>query len=123
MPLYIIHSIKFEDDKAQQDKSNQVIEKFQSQIKTYRKQLDEAEELAMLNIAKFKKTQAELEEAEERANEAEQALQKLRAKNRSSVSMSRPLSSGSAGSRAPSASRGLSSSRNSAGKSVFSMDD
>ena len=47
------------------------------------------EEVAALNLAKYRKVQNELEDAEERADAAENGLQKLRAKNRSSVSMSR----------------------------------
>ena len=40
-----------------------------------------------MNLAKFRKVQNDLEDAEERADSAESALGKLRAKNRSSVSM------------------------------------
>jgi len=39
----------------------------QSKIKTYKQQIEEAEEIAALNLAKFRKAQQELEEAEERA--------------------------------------------------------
>ncbi len=38
------------------------------------------EEIAALNLAKFRKAQQELEEAEERSDLAEQALSKLRAR-------------------------------------------
>ena len=40
------------------------------------------EEIAALNLAKFRKAQQELEEAEERADLADQALTKVRAKGR-----------------------------------------
>ena len=46
------------------------------------------EEVAALNLAKYRKVQTELEDAEERADSAENSVQKLRAKNRSSVSQS-----------------------------------
>lgn len=46
-----------------------------------------------MNLAKFRKVQNELEDAEERADTAEGTLQKLRAKNRSSVSVSRTSAS------------------------------
>merc|ERR1711872_412637 len=36
-------------------------------IKTYKQQIEEAEEIAALNLAKFRKAQQELEETEERA--------------------------------------------------------
>jgi hypothetical protein len=41
------------------------------------------EEIAALNLAKFRKAQQELEEADERADLAEQAISKFRAKGRS----------------------------------------
>lgn len=47
------------------------------------------EEIAAINLAKYRKVQQELEDAEERADSAEGSLQKLRAKNRSSVSVTR----------------------------------
>ena len=51
------------------------------------------EEIAAVNLAKYRKVQNELEDAEERADTAENTLQKLRAKNRSSVSVSRTSAS------------------------------
>jgi len=47
------------------------------------------EEIAAVNLAKYRKVQHEFEDALERADTAEGSLQKLRTKNRSSVSMSR----------------------------------
>ena len=47
------------------------------------------EEIAAVNLAKYRKVQHELEDAEERADMAENTLAKLRAKNRSSVSAPR----------------------------------
>merc|ERR1712014_210289 len=41
--------------------------KLQGKIKTYKQQIEEAEEIAALNLAKFRKAQQELEETEERA--------------------------------------------------------
>ncbi|TDG38225.1 hypothetical protein AWZ03_015353, partial [Drosophila navojoa] len=55
-------------------------------------QIEEAEEIAALNLAKFRKVQQELEDAEERADMAENAVAKLRAKNRSSASAGRAMS-------------------------------
>ncbi len=48
--------------------------KLQQKIKTYKKQIEEAEEIAALNLAKFRKAQQELEEAEERSKLAEGQL-------------------------------------------------
>jgi hypothetical protein len=44
--------------------------KLQQKIKTYKKQIEEAEEIAALNLAKFRKAQQEMEEAEERSKMA-----------------------------------------------------
>ncbi len=52
------------------------------------------EEIAAVNLAKYRKVQHEYEEAEERADAAENTLSKLRAKNRSSVSASRSMEGG-----------------------------
>ena len=49
------------------------------------------EEIAAVNLAKYRKVQHELEDAEERADMAENTLAKLRAKNRSSVSAPRSM--------------------------------
>ncbi len=43
-----------------------------SQVKGYKKQIEEAEEIAALNLAKFRKAQQELEQSEERADLNEQ---------------------------------------------------
>ena len=64
-----IKELAFQND---EDKKNQVAmsdlaSKLQSKIKTYKKQIEEAEEIAALNLAKFRKAQQELEEVEERA--------------------------------------------------------
>jgi hypothetical protein len=55
------------------------------------------EEIAAINLAKYRKVQHELEEAEERADASENALGKLRAKNRSSASVGRSSAVGIGG--------------------------
>ena len=47
------------------------------------------EELAAVNLAKYRKAQKELEEAEERADQAEVNMSRMRAKNRTSVSVTK----------------------------------
>ena len=54
-------------DKKNQDRMSDLATKLQAKIKTYKKQIEEAEEIAALNLAKFRKAQQELEETEERA--------------------------------------------------------
>ena len=51
-----------------------MIDQLQGKVKSYKKQIEEAEEIAALNLAKFRKAQQELEETEERARLAENAL-------------------------------------------------
>ena len=50
------------------------------------------EEIAAINLAKYRKVQHDLEEAEERADQAENAASRLRAKTRSSASASASVS-------------------------------
>merc|ERR1711915_744608 len=66
-----------------------LVEKLQAKIKTYKRQVEEAEEIAAMNLAKYRKVQHELEDAEERADVAEGSLGKVRSKNRSSASVGR----------------------------------
>merc|ERR1712033_137255 len=51
------------EDKKNQDRMSDLAAKLQSKIKTYKQQIEEAEEIAALNLAKFRKAQQELEEA------------------------------------------------------------
>merc|ERR1719447_890001 len=60
-------AFQIDEDKKNQDRMSDLANKLQSKIKTYNKQIEEAEEIAALNLAKFRKAQQELEEVEERA--------------------------------------------------------
>lgn len=82
-------SLQADEDKKNHDRMQELVDQLQGKIKTYKRQVEEAEEIAAVNLAKYRKIQHEVEDAEERADQAEQALQKLRAKNRSSVSVTR----------------------------------
>merc|ERR1711990_16407 len=64
-------AFQLEEDKKNQDRMSDLANKLQQKIKTYKKQIEEAEEIAALNLAKFRKAQQELEETEERAKLAE----------------------------------------------------
>merc|ERR1711874_602601 len=55
------------EDKKNQDRMSELASKLQMELKTYKQQIEEAEEIAALNLAKFRKAQQELEETEERA--------------------------------------------------------
>merc|ERR1712066_1045261 len=56
-----------EEDRKNQDRMSDLANKLQQKIKTYKQQIEEAEEIAALNLAKYRKGQQELEETEERA--------------------------------------------------------
>ncbi|ODM92650.1 Myosin heavy chain, muscle [Orchesella cincta] len=71
-----------EEDRKNHERMQDLVDKLQQKIKSYKRQIEEAEEIAALNLAKFRKTQQELEEAEGRCDISEQQLQKYRAKNR-----------------------------------------
>merc|ERR1712173_503770 len=62
------------EDKKNQDSMSELANKLQMKIKTYKKQIEEAEEIAALNLAKYRKAQQELEETEDRNKMAEAQL-------------------------------------------------
>uniref|UniRef100_A0A1Q3G4C2 Putative myosin class i heavy chain n=1 Tax=Culex tarsalis TaxID=7177 RepID=A0A1Q3G4C2_CULTA len=59
-----------EEDRKNHERTQDLVDKLQQKSTTYKKQIEEAEEIAALNLAKFRKAQLELEEAEERASVA-----------------------------------------------------
>merc|ERR1719259_1625101 len=67
-----------DEDKKNYERMQDLVDNLQQKIKTYKRQIDEAEEIAALNLAKFRKAQQELEEAECRADAAEQAYAKAK---------------------------------------------
>merc|ERR1712042_48923 len=72
-----------DEDRKNHERMQGLIDQLQGKIKTYKKQIEEAEEIAALNLAKFRQTQANLADAEERADLNEQALAKCKARGRS----------------------------------------
>jgi len=67
-----------DEDRKNQDRMGELANKLQSKIKTYKQQIEEAEEIAALNLAKFRKAQQELEETEERSKMAEAQIGTIR---------------------------------------------
>ncbi|CAB4065402.1 MYH6_7 [Lepeophtheirus salmonis] len=63
-----------EEDRNNQDKMSDLASKLQQKIKTYKQQIEEAEEIAALNLAKYRKAQQELEETEERCKMANTSM-------------------------------------------------
>merc|ERR1719175_276434 len=66
-----VKEVLFQND---EDRMTDLASKLQGKIKTYKKQIEDAEEIAALNLAKFHKAQQELEECEERARTADAML-------------------------------------------------
>merc|ERR1719230_2500987 len=71
-----------DEDRKNHERMQALIDQLQGKIKSYKKQIEEAEEIAALNLAKFRQTQTSLIASQERADLNEQALGKLRAKGR-----------------------------------------
>ena len=79
-----------DEDRKNQERMQALVDQLQSKIKSYKKQIEEAEEIAALNLAKFRKAQVDLQESLERADISEQALAKSRVRGRS-LSLARDL--------------------------------
>ena len=56
-----------EENKKNQDRITDLVDKLQQKIKSYKKQIEDAEEIAAINLAKYRKAQQDFEEAEERS--------------------------------------------------------
>merc|ERR1712113_261162 len=67
-----------DEDHKNQDQMSELANKLQQKIKTYKQQIEEAEEIAALNLAEFRKAQQEFEETEERSKMAGVQLETLR---------------------------------------------
>merc|ERR1712051_1100999 len=67
-----------DEDHKNQDRMSDLAGKLQAKIKTYKKQIEEAEEIAALNLAKFRKAQQDLEETEARSQMAGATLAVVR---------------------------------------------
>ena len=72
-----------DEDRKNHERMQALIDQLQLKIKSYKKQIEEAEEIAALNLAKFRQTQAQLGEASESADLNEQALAKAKQRGRS----------------------------------------
>jgi myosin protein heavy chain/myosin heavy chain 6/7 len=72
-----------DEDRKNHERMQALIDQLQSKIKSYKKQIEEAEEIAALNLAKFRQAQAQLGEAAQTADLNETALAKAKARGRS----------------------------------------
>merc|ERR1712142_875032 len=72
-----------DEDRKNHERMQALIDQLQSKIKSFKKQIEEAEEIAALNLAKFRQAQAQLGDAAQSADLNEQALAKAKARGRS----------------------------------------
>lgn len=72
-----------DEDRKNHERMQALIDQLQSKIRSYKKQIEEAEEIAALNLAKYRQAQGGLAEAEERADLNEKALAKCKTRARS----------------------------------------
>ena len=73
-----------DEDKKNHERMQALVDQMQSKIKSYKKQIEEAEEIAALNLAKFRQVQANVSVAIERADINEQSAARFKARARSS---------------------------------------
>ncbi|CAO2578119.1 Myh7b [Lemmus lemmus] len=74
-----------EEDRKNLARMQDLVDKLQSKVKSYKRQFEEAEQQASTNLAKYRKAQHELDDAEERADMAETQANKLRARTRDAL--------------------------------------
>jgi len=74
-----------DEDKKNHERMQSLIDQLQGKVKSYKKQIEEAEEIAALNLAKFRKVAGALGDAAAAADAAEQesAMRKARARSAS----------------------------------------
>merc|ERR1711962_890310 len=74
-----------DEDKKNHERMQSLIDQLQGKVKSYKKQIEEAEEIAALNLAKYRKVAGALGDAEAAAdaNEQAMAMRKARAKSAS----------------------------------------
>ncbi|KAG5835938.1 hypothetical protein ANANG_G00249310 [Anguilla anguilla] len=71
-----------EEDKKNVFRLQDLVDKLQLKVKSYKRQAEESEEQANTHLSRYRKVQHEMEEAQERADIAESQVNKLRAKSR-----------------------------------------
>ena len=72
-----------DEDRKNHERMQALIDQLQGKIKSYKKQIEEAEEIAALNLAKYRQAQNSVADASERSDAAEQLAAKNRARARS----------------------------------------
>merc|ERR1712209_402652 len=76
-------SYQQDEDRKNHERMQALIDQLQGKIKSYKKQIEEAEEIAALNLAKYRKVAGALGDAAAAADEQEAAMRKARARSAS----------------------------------------
>merc|ERR1712150_180045 len=71
-----------DEDRKNQERMQKLVDDLKDKIKSYKKQIEEAEEIAAINLSKFRNAQAQAIESAELADVNEKALAKAKAKAR-----------------------------------------
>ena len=74
-----------DEDRKNHQHMQELVDQLQNKIRTYKKQIEEAEEIASLNLAKFRQVQAQLGDAVQSADLNEKALAKAKTVSGASV--------------------------------------
>merc|ERR1712127_1094053 len=74
-----------DEDRKNHERMQALVDQLQGKIKSYKKQIEEAEEIAAMNLAKFRQTGSAVSAAAEVAEANEQALGLNRARGRSAM--------------------------------------
>merc|ERR1712107_934566 len=69
-----------DEDKKNHERMQALVDQLQGKVKSYKKQIEEAEETAALNLAKYRKVAGALGDAEAAADQNEQALARMKAR-------------------------------------------
>jgi len=72
-----------DEDRKNHERMQGLVDQLQGKVRSYKKQIEEAEEIAALNLAKFRQVQTNLSDSAERADLNEQAWAKMKARGRS----------------------------------------
>lgn len=82
-----VKELQFQVEEANKnlERMHELIDKLQGKVKLYKHQQEEAEQVASANLAKFRQAQLQLDDAVERADAAENSLQKVRVRSRSAI--------------------------------------
>ncbi|CAD5233385.1 unnamed protein product [Bursaphelenchus xylophilus] len=84
-------TFELDEERKNYNKLVDLVEKLQGKIKLQRRQIEDAEEAANMNLQKYRQMQVQLDGAEERADVAEHSLIRMRSQARLSKSQTVPI--------------------------------